>query len=279
MERREEITIDGREFTTLQFDKSQAKPYFYPVKAADDPATLVNESCFNASATKCYQNQGPRMPGQVLTLANPGAYTVKWFSEDIKGNREAVKSQRLLVAAVGMLPDAKAARVIDAGGKVLAPGFIDVHTHVESGIEKWPPAENFVRDGVTTVVTGGANWSSSRIRVPVTMIDSDCCGSASISARRTASREMITAPDLSRLAEIPVPASMRIKMTLNAGLIFAGAAGCWTCGSGMPGCVGSVMEWASRSAHGPSKARPTARSRKDAPRPLAFRGTRHPNGG
>ena len=28
-----------------------------------------------------------------------GAHTIKWFSEDIKGNREAVKSQRLLVAA------------------------------------------------------------------------------------------------------------------------------------------------------------------------------------
>jgi hypothetical protein len=56
--------------------------------------------CHNPTgATRCYNGQGPRRPGEVLTLSAPGAYTVKWFSEDLKGNREAVKSQRLLVAA------------------------------------------------------------------------------------------------------------------------------------------------------------------------------------
>jgi hypothetical protein len=50
-------------------------------------------------ASKCYNGQGPRRPGEVLTLSTLGAYTVKWFSEDLKGNREAVKTQRLLVAA------------------------------------------------------------------------------------------------------------------------------------------------------------------------------------
>ena len=40
------------------------------------------------------------MPGQVLTLGTPGAYTIKWMGQDIKGNVEAVHTQRLLVAAV-----------------------------------------------------------------------------------------------------------------------------------------------------------------------------------
>ena len=35
----------------------------------------------------------------MLTLSQPGAYTVKWMAVDIKGNQSAVKSQRLLVAA------------------------------------------------------------------------------------------------------------------------------------------------------------------------------------
>jgi hypothetical protein len=52
-----------------------------------------------AGATRCYNGQGPRRPGEVLTLTAPGAYTLKWFSKDFKGNHEAVKSQRLLVAA------------------------------------------------------------------------------------------------------------------------------------------------------------------------------------
>jgi N-acyl-D-amino-acid deacylase len=49
--------------------------------------------------------------------------------------------------------------VIDARGQVLAPGFIDVHTHVENLFEL-PDAENFVRMGVTTVVTGNCGGSA-----------------------------------------------------------------------------------------------------------------------
>ena len=51
---------------------------------------------------------------------------------------------------------------IDAAGLVAAPGFIDVHTHSE-GIARLPLAENFVRMGVTTIVTG--NCGSSRLEL------------------------------------------------------------------------------------------------------------------
>jgi N-acyl-D-amino-acid deacylase len=49
-----------------------------------------------------------------------------------------------------------ARRIIDLGGKVLAPGFIDVHTHVRvrRGIFEHPTADNYVRQGVTTVIEG-----------------------------------------------------------------------------------------------------------------------------
>ena len=50
-------------------------------------------------ASPTYNNQRARSIGEVLTLATPGAYTVKWFATDIKGNQSAVKTQRLLVAA------------------------------------------------------------------------------------------------------------------------------------------------------------------------------------
>ena len=40
-----------------------------------------------------------RRPGEVLRISALGAYNVKWIAVDIKGNRVAVKTQRLLVAA------------------------------------------------------------------------------------------------------------------------------------------------------------------------------------
>jgi N-acyl-D-amino-acid deacylase len=77
-----------------------------------------------------------------------------WYAADV-----AVKGGR--IAAVGRLEGATAAQVIDAGGLVVAPGFIDVHTHVEGGIRRRPTADNFLFDGVTSVVTGNCGGSET----------------------------------------------------------------------------------------------------------------------
>jgi dihydroorotase/N-acyl-D-amino-acid deacylase len=50
--------------------------------------------------------------------------------------------------------DAPAAKTIDAAGKIVAPGFIDIHTHSRRGIFQVPTAENYVRQGVTTLMEG-----------------------------------------------------------------------------------------------------------------------------
>jgi len=79
-----------------------------------------------------------------------------WFRADV-----AVKGGR--IAGVGKFPTATADRVIDAGQRVVAPGFIDVHTHIEGGIEKVPRADNYLLDGVTTVITGNCGGSQLRL--------------------------------------------------------------------------------------------------------------------
>lgn len=75
-----------------------------------------------------------------------------WFRADV-----AVKDGR--IAAVGRLHNASATRVIDAHERIVAPGFIDVHTHIESGVEKVPRGDNYLLDGVTTVITGNCGGS------------------------------------------------------------------------------------------------------------------------
>lgn len=62
------------------------------------------------------------------------------------------------IVAVGAVPFSAAAEV-DLGGRILAPGFIDVHTHVED-LAEVPLAENFIRMGVTTLVTGNCGGSA-----------------------------------------------------------------------------------------------------------------------
>ena len=57
-----------------------------------------------------------------------------------------------------------AARTIDASGLVVAPGFIDIHTHARRGIFDVPTADNYVRQGVTTLVEGPDGGSAMPLR-------------------------------------------------------------------------------------------------------------------
>lgn len=71
----------------------------------------------------------------------------------------AVKDGKIV--AVGKI-EGTADQTIDAGGKVAAPGFIDVHTHSED-ICQIPAAENFLRMGVTTIITGNCGHSRTDV--------------------------------------------------------------------------------------------------------------------
>jgi N-acyl-D-amino-acid deacylase len=87
-----------------------------------------------------------------------------WFPADV-----AVRDGRIV--AVGSLAGATASRVIDAAGKYVAPGFIDIHSHADDGSNarggfrdedpRRRAAPNLVSQGITTVVVnqdGRSPW-------------------------------------------------------------------------------------------------------------------------
>ena len=88
-----------------------------------------------------------------------------WFYGDI-----AVGGGKIV--QIGRLSSWNAKKVIDATGLVAAPGFIDVHTHIEGDEVKNPEATNFIYDGVTTVITGNCGLSDANIGRYLHKIDS-----------------------------------------------------------------------------------------------------------
>lgn len=88
-----------------------------------------------------------------------------WYRSDI-----GIRNGQII--RIGKLQQAKGSREIDAKGMIVAPGFIDVHAHIESGIFARPTADNYLFDGVTTVVTGNCGGSESDIPLFFHRIDS-----------------------------------------------------------------------------------------------------------
>lgn len=69
-------------------------------------------------------------------------------------------------------PSPGAARVIDAKGLIVCPGFIDVHGHIEGGVFERPTADNYIFDGVTSVVTGNCGGAADDVSEFLRKIDS-----------------------------------------------------------------------------------------------------------
>jgi len=88
-----------------------------------------------------------------------------WFYGDV-----AIKDGKIV--SVGNLNGWQSTKTIDATGLIIAPGFIDVHTHIENDEVKNPFATNFIADGVTTVVTGNCGLSKLDLNKYFHLLDS-----------------------------------------------------------------------------------------------------------
>jgi N-acyl-D-amino-acid deacylase len=67
------------------------------------------------------------------------------------------------VTAVAPALEGDAARDIDASGRIVAPGFIDAHTHSDFTLLSTPGADSKVRQGITTEVVGNCGFSPAPV--------------------------------------------------------------------------------------------------------------------
>src|SRR3569833_1137110 len=88
-----------------------------------------------------------------------------WFYGDV-----GIKKDKIV--SIGDLSKEKAEKIIDVSGLIIAPGFIDVHTHIEGDEKKTPTADNFIYDGVTTIITGNCGTSEVDLKKYFKFLDS-----------------------------------------------------------------------------------------------------------
>ena len=145
-----------------------------------------------------------------------------WFDGDV-----AVRNGKIV--AIGRLMDYTASRTIDAARQIVAPGFIDVHAHIEFGLFDRLTADNYVYDGVTTVITGNCGGSADSLKEFFTRIDSakSSINVASLVGHNTVRRltlglaNRLASPEEQRKMEALVAQGMRDgAVGLSTGLLY-----------------------------------------------------------
>ena len=76
------------------------------------------------------------------------------------------------IEAIGSLENAEAATMIDASGLIVAPGFIDMHSHSDTSMLEDPGGDSKAHQGVTTEVTGNCAGSPFPARPDQTRLGS-----------------------------------------------------------------------------------------------------------
>lgn len=66
----------------------------------------------------------------------------------------SVRIQGKKIITVGKLTAFKGEEIVNGGGKLLTPGFIDTHSHIEGSLQKYPEALAALNQGITTIVAG-----------------------------------------------------------------------------------------------------------------------------
>jgi N-acyl-D-amino-acid deacylase len=101
--------------------------------------------------------ESEELAGRIVDVLYPSTLIADATVVDGTGRPRFTADVRIVddtIAAIGELEPAPGEPVVDARGLVLAPGFIDSHSHADSGILEHRDAVAAVSQGITTVVGG-----------------------------------------------------------------------------------------------------------------------------
>ncbi|HMT07801.1 MAG TPA: D-aminoacylase [Pyrinomonadaceae bacterium] len=100
------------------------------------------------------------VPAQTSSILIQNATIIDGTGRPSFGASVRIKGDR--IDKIGKIKPKKDGKVVDANGLVLAPGFIDIHNHSESGLLREGTAANQVSQGITTLLVGpdgGGPWT------------------------------------------------------------------------------------------------------------------------
>ena len=145
-----------------------------------------------------------------------------WFRADV-----GIRAGR--IAAIGKLGEAAATTRIDAKGRIVSPGFIDIHTHARRGIFEDSAAQNYIRQGVTTLIEGNdgsspiplAPFFSKLASTPIAVNFGSFAGQGSIRQQVTGLENRKATPtEIDRMKDIARQAMLDGALGMSTGLFY-----------------------------------------------------------
>jgi N-acyl-D-amino-acid deacylase len=191
-------------------------------------------SCIVAGLTSTGASQAPVGPANTVHIKNATIVDgsgVKAFAGDI-----LVRDGRIV--QVGKIAAAKDVDVLDVQGMVVAPGFIDVHTHADEVADR-PLAENFVRMGVTSIVAGNCGGSAVDVAAALEKIRTT---QVSVNYATLVGHNSVRAAVMGRERRAPTAAELEKMRGLVRDAMRAGAVGFSTGLQYVPGTYAETAE-------------------------------------
>ena len=145
----------GSYFPLIIFPLEKSKPSLYYYLKIHVEGDKMRITIFFISICFCLvimMSSEAKVEKQKYSLIIKNGYIIDgtgnpWFKADI-GVRGGI------IVKIGSLSSASGEKIIDAQGLIVSPGFIDIHNHSDDGLLINPKAENYVRQGVTTMFIG-----------------------------------------------------------------------------------------------------------------------------